>query len=231
MCFFVVKGCCTPTWIAGGQKLQFELQQATTTSIWQLLGPLFLRPPAPEPPSGTQPRVGAGVHLGALQFGKSGASRCPRLGPHGPKINAPNAWEMSIWQLWGPFFLRPPAPEPPSGTQPRVGAGVHLGALQFGKSGASRCPRLGPHGPKMHQMPGKCQFGSFGARSFCSPLLLSPPVGPNHALVLGCTWGLCSLKKVVPHKKPFELSTDLFTVSGPSYGPSHGKQCTPFNPA
>jgi hypothetical protein len=129
-------GCCTPTWIAGGQKLQFELQQATTTSIWQLLGPLF---------------------------------------------------------------LRPPAPEPPSGTQPRVGAGVHLGALQFGKSGASRCPRLGPHGPKMHQMPGKCQFGSFGARSFCSPLLLSPPVGPNHALVLGCTWGLCSLKKVVPH--------------------------------
>ena len=164
----VPQGCCTPTWIAGGQKLQFELQQATTTSIWQLLGPLF---------------------------------------------------------------LRPPAPEPPSGTQPRVGAGVHLGALQFGKSGASRCPRLGPHGPKMHQMPGKCQFGSFGARSFCSPLLLSPPVGPNHALVLGCTWGLCSLKKVVPHKKPFELSTDLFTVSGPSYGPSHGKQCTPFNPA
>ena len=139
LCFhfnFACQGCCTPTWIAGGQKLQFELQQATTTSIWQLLGPLF---------------------------------------------------------------LRPPAPEPPSGAQPRVGAGVHLGALQFGKSGASRCPRLGPHGPKMHQMPGKCQFGSFGARSFCSPLLLSPPVGPNHALVLGCTWGLCSLKKVVPH--------------------------------
>ena len=54
--------------------------------------------------------------------------------------NAPNAREMSIWQLWGPFFLQPFAPEPPSGAQPCIGARVHLGALQLEKGGASRCP-------------------------------------------------------------------------------------------
>ena len=197
-------GCCTPTWIAGGQKLQFELQQATTTSIWQLLGPLFLRPPAPEPPSGTQPRVGAGVHLGALQFGKSGASRCPRLGPHGPKINAPNAWEMSIWQLWGPFFLRPPAPEPPSGTQPRVGAGVHLGALQFGKSGASRCPRLGPHGPKINapnawEMSIWQLWGPF----FLQPFAPEPPSGAQPCIGARVHLGALQLEKGGASQKAF----------------------------